>query len=282
MSLLPDGFTFSQGSLQDYVDCPRRFELRYLLQLSWPAVESEPARENERLLLQGTRFHLLIHQYLLGLSRHQLSTQVQDADLQRWWDAFLNRFDNDGAFSEPSTGLFPEASLTATLAGFRLVAKCDLIRIGLDGRLTIYDWKTSRTLPRRVWLKERLQTRLYPYLLVRSGTYMSSGNPVTPHQVEMVYWYADAPDELIRFQYSEEQYRTDGDYLTGLISRIQSHGLGEFPLTDKEERCRYCTYRSLCGRGIEAGALADMDADFLLKDFFDIEIKPEEISEIEY
>ena len=35
--------TLSQSSLQDYVDCARRFQLRYLDRLSYPAIESEPA-----------------------------------------------------------------------------------------------------------------------------------------------------------------------------------------------------------------------------------------------
>ena len=31
--------TFSQGSLQDYTQCPRRFQLRFLLNQPWPALE---------------------------------------------------------------------------------------------------------------------------------------------------------------------------------------------------------------------------------------------------
>ena len=41
MSLLPPDFHFSQRSLQDYVDCRRRFQLRYLQHLAWPAVEAK-------------------------------------------------------------------------------------------------------------------------------------------------------------------------------------------------------------------------------------------------
>ncbi|MCZ7553427.1 MAG: PD-(D/E)XK nuclease family protein [Anaerolineales bacterium] len=40
---LPEGFHFSQTNLQDYRECPRRFKLRYMLGLAWPAIESEPA-----------------------------------------------------------------------------------------------------------------------------------------------------------------------------------------------------------------------------------------------
>ena len=59
---LPADFQFSQGSLQDYADCPRRFQLGYILRLAWPAVEAEPVLESERRQLQGQAFHLsLIH-----------------------------------------------------------------------------------------------------------------------------------------------------------------------------------------------------------------------------
>ena len=54
---LPANFRFSQASLTDYLDCPRRFQLRYLLEQAWPAVESEPLLERERLAELGRRFH---------------------------------------------------------------------------------------------------------------------------------------------------------------------------------------------------------------------------------
>ena len=32
----------------------------------------------------------------------------------------------------------------------------------------------------------------------------------------------------------------------------------EFSLTADEKRCAYCTYRSLCNRGVSAGSLSDL------------------------
>ena len=54
---LPPDFQFSQSSLQDFETCPRRFELRYLQRLSWPAIESEPIQVAERLAQLGADFH---------------------------------------------------------------------------------------------------------------------------------------------------------------------------------------------------------------------------------
>ena len=65
---LPSYFQFNQGSLQDYVDCPRRFQLKYIEQLAWPALDAEPALESENNFQQGAAFHRLVQQYLLGVS----------------------------------------------------------------------------------------------------------------------------------------------------------------------------------------------------------------------
>ncbi|MBA4379648.1 MAG: hypothetical protein C0393_03000 [Anaerolinea sp.] len=71
-STIPTPFTFSQSSLQDYADCPRRFQLRYIEELAWPAVESEPALENERHQQEGLFFHRLVQQRLVGLPVEKL------------------------------------------------------------------------------------------------------------------------------------------------------------------------------------------------------------------
>ena len=69
---LPVDFHFSQASLQDYVECRRRFQLRYLVKLAWPAVEAEPVLENERQIQIGGQFHRLIQQYLVGIDVEHL------------------------------------------------------------------------------------------------------------------------------------------------------------------------------------------------------------------
>ena len=50
-------FTFSQASLQTYTDCPRRFQLRYVLNVRWPADHDQPVIERERRAREGQEFH---------------------------------------------------------------------------------------------------------------------------------------------------------------------------------------------------------------------------------
>ena len=283
MSELPEGFQFSQGSLQDFVDCRRRFYLRSLIRLQWPAAQSEPMLEHERYLQQGSDFHRLAQQALLGLPVERLAASVSGDDLERWWERFVEYL-HQLTRAEPGSGwqLYPEISLTAPLDGYRLIGKYDLIAVHPQGRLCIYDWKTSRQRSKRQTLEKRLQTRLYPYLLTRAGAFLNAGAPIQPEQVEMVYWFAEHPQQPERFVYSSAAYQADEAYLTSLIETVQRLDETDFTLTDNERLCAYCVYRSLCNRGVAAGDLAAFDAESDHDAPPSIDLDFEQIAEIDY
>jgi hypothetical protein len=248
-----DRFEFSQSSLQDFVDCRRRFQLRYLQRVAWPALQAEPARENERHMQRGERFHRLAQQYLLGVPEARLTRMAEadeDKNLLRWWTNFIDCIppDLDGA-------RHVEVSLAAPLAELRLVAKYDLGLLRPDGSVVIYDWKTSQRRPKRASLLARLQTRVYPYVLVQAGAALSGGSSLDPRQVRMLYWFAepDQPPELL--EYSLARCQEDEQYLRDLVSQVRMLGPHEFEMSPSDKPCGYCVYRSLCSRGEKAGAL---------------------------
>ena len=253
---LPPEFKFTQSNLQDYVECARRFELRYVQALEWPAIEAEPVKERERHMQQGADFHHLVHQHLIGVPAEKLEALAADEPLRRWWAGYVRH----GLTGLPEGPRYPEMALTAPLNGFRLLAKYDLIAAEPGGRIVIMDWKTAERRPARTRLAARLQTIVYPYLLVLAGAHLNGGTPVKPEQVEMVYWFAEDPANPERFPYSAEQYARDGEHLAALVDEIKARA--QFDLTADEWRCKYCTYRSLCRRGVEAGDLSELDADF--------------------
>src|SRR5215208_7169600 len=82
--------TLSQSSLQDYVDCAQRFKLRYLDRLAYPAIEAEPALENEKHQQEGEYFHRLVQQHLIGIPAEQVGKLANTDNLQRWWENYLN------------------------------------------------------------------------------------------------------------------------------------------------------------------------------------------------
>jgi hypothetical protein len=261
--LLTD-FQFSQNNLQDYVDCQRRFQLRYALRQAWPAVDAEPILEKENFLRQGAIFHRLVQQHLMGLPIEKLIPPLADPDLRRWWANFREK----GLLGLPEKR-HPEIALSIRLAGYPLVSRYDLIAIEAGKRAVIVDWKTARHRPPRRWLENRLQTRLYRYLLVRAGTHLNGGQPIPPEQVEMIYWFTNFPDEPEHLRYSSAQFQADEGYLTDLLEHIISQDDAVFPLTADERPCRFCTYRTLCERGERAGTLDEEAALFGFTEDFD-------------
>jgi CRISPR/Cas system-associated exonuclease Cas4 (RecB family) len=276
---LPSPFTFSQSSLQDYFDCPRRFQLRYVDQLRWPAVEAEPALENERRQQQGQFFHRLAQQFLLGLPADRLSRLASSPDLARWWNHFQQSFPNPSDFGK----LHAETVLSAPIRNHRLLAKYDLIAVR-DGKAAIYDWKTYHKQPKNEWMAIRLQTRVYRYLLAVAGGSLipkgdaDGGQAIRPESIEMIYWYTDFPSEPAVFRYDEAQFKRDASALEKFVSEIEART--QFELTDEEAKCRYCPYRSYCNRGVGAGDWHDAETEAEADETFDINF--EQIGEIAF
>lgn len=264
--ILPENFDFTQGNLQDYLDCPYRFYLRHILHTKWPALVVDDALDFELRGQAGGRFHRLIQQYLLGIPEDRISelvTEDPNPDLTAWWEAFL-------AHVPPwlRGQRWIETTLATRLAGHRLVAKYDLILVEDHAGLTIFDWKTAQKLPRKDWLLARVQTRLYRLALTDAGSIFTAGDPVAPEQIEMNYWFAAHPQSPVSLPYSHSDYQRDHADLTRLIEEISTSEPASFHRTHDLKQCRFCVYRSHCDRGVQAGDLAAFD---------DFDLEPEDI-----
>jgi CRISPR/Cas system-associated exonuclease Cas4 (RecB family) len=262
----------SQSSLQDYMDCAQRFKLRYLDRLSYPAVETEPTLENEKHQQEGEYFHRLVQQHLIGIPGEQIEKFANTMNLQRWWENWKS-FRSLQDFGS----IYTEATLSAPLGKYRLLAKYDLIAVQ-NGKAIIYDWKTYRKRPRNEWLAARMQTRVYQALLVNAGAHLNNGQPFEPEQIEMIYWFADFPNDAARFAYTSAQFKRDWDSLLKLSEEIGS--APSYPLTEDRQKCLYCTYRSYCERGIQAGNMEQAEAEMEAEELFDVNF--EQIGEIAF
>ena len=79
----------NQSNLQDYLDCPRRFELNVLQDKSWPAATTRPLSAIEHSIHQGNRFHQICQQYFTGISPSLIRKSLNDPVLVEMWDAFV-------------------------------------------------------------------------------------------------------------------------------------------------------------------------------------------------
>jgi CRISPR/Cas system-associated exonuclease Cas4 (RecB family) len=273
--VLPNTFQFNQSSLQDYVDCPRRFQLRYVLMQPWPGLITDSPAQHEQHMQRAADFHRLAHQHALGLDADHLAARIHDETLARWWRTYLEHQPPD----LPHAIRRAEAVLAAPLAGYRIVAKLDLLAVEPGERLVVVDWKTVLKRPQRSVLARRLQTRVYRYLTVEAGAAFNNGHRPRPEQVEMVYWFAVSGGDTERFPYNTDQHAADRAYLAELISRIASNKDSPWPLTADERTCRFCNYRSLCDRGVRAGFLDELEED---TESGELDIILEQVAEIEF
>ena len=262
----------SQGSLQDFVYCRMRFQLKYVRQQIWPAVSVEPALEHEVNSLKGQQFHSYVERYYL-LREYLSSDEVQqligsaiaDPEVARWWNAYLA----EPPLNLPEEVVVPEARVSIDFAGHRLVGVFDLLAVEPEQRVVIVDWKTARRRPTREVLSDALQTRVYPILAVHGlGSYF--GGYVDPARITMVYWYANYPGEPHVYHYSDAQYKVDYAFVRQLLMDVslvigQADVLAEMTLDEKH--CHYCGFRSFCDRGVLPG-VGDLGGDF---DFVDLD-----------
>ncbi len=267
--LIPEDFAFSQSSLQAYSDCPRRFWYTYVEQLPWPAVEASPVQEHEALMRLGAQFHRLVQRAEIGLDLDELD-QSLPPPLDDWFADYraYRPADLTGARVEVECNLSitlevaVEGSITPMTV--RLAAKYDLVAATQAGRMVIIDWKTGRRRTDPVQLRRRLQSIVYPFVLVEAAPYLGWGS-IVPEQLEMRYWFTAAPTQPIVFRYGSSQHDANRQQILALLASILSGKTNaDFPLAPDSEAtrmrlCRFCTYRSRCNRGVEAGRLDDLD-----------------------
>lgn len=281
---LPSTFAFSQSSLQAFENCPRRFWLAYVERLPWPAVEAAPVQEHETLMRLGSTFHRLVERAEIGIEPERLEFRLVDP-LDQWFRAYLDHRPAD----LPADFIETERVLTIPFGNeeqqFRLAAKYDLITAdalsaeaqdsdssGDTGRVVIVDWKTTRRRADPANLARRLQSQVYPFVLVEASKNLPFG-PIRPEQVEMIYWFTSAPMQPIRFRYDAAQHERNRSRLLAIFDRIVTgNEEDDFPkVADTEANrrhvCGYCVYRSRCNRGVTASdveILEDIDEVFAI------------------
>lgn len=270
--------TLNQKNIQDFLDCPRKFQLLSLDNLCWPAALSDNLMKIERSTFLGNQFHMICYQYFSGISPDQIGDSIVDPDLKIMWENFLPF---GSKFLDHS--VYPEQLITSSLLNFRLVAKFDLVVKVSSDKYIILDWKTGANKPSREILNNRVQSYLYPYIFHQSGADLIGEISIKPDQIEMHYFYPSSTEPHEIFPYSSQAHDEVSSRLEGILSKLTNifQATDEFPLTDDRSQCLYCVFRSLCDRGVAPGSIENylpFEHENLSNEIFDIG----QISEIEF
>lgn len=261
----------SQSGLAAFTRCPRRFYLRFVRRLEWPAPLTGSEQEWERSLLRGEELHLFIQQAALGIDVQNLVGALGDSQLASWWQNFVE-FPPHQPLGESHT----ELELMVPIGGqpaagpHQLIARFDrlIVSSGDDGaQIHIVDWKTGT--PRDSSSLERSwQTIVYRYIAVEaSSRLVADGSQVPPNRVSFTYWQAEAPEAPVILSYDDSAHTAAGKQIAAAVERIEQRlldPLGEdaFERTTDVDACRHCPYRSYCERGRQASPGVDVEPDY--------------------
>ena len=242
-----DALTLSQARLLAFLTCRRRFQLRYLDQLSWPDIPLVPQQRSA--VEQGQKFHQLLERFFLGLPINELD--ITDRQLRMWWKSF-----QEFVLPLPSGRALPELRLTVPIGRHFLTGRFDLVIIDSEKDqplIHIYDWKTSRPRP-MVELQDDWQSKLYLAMMAESkNALIKESGMLRPEQITLTYWYVADPQTARTITYSQKQHEQNWAEIQELMAEIESClKTGLWPLTDNWSHCRSCTYWAYCGR-FEAG-----------------------------
>ena len=250
--------SISQGHLNIWEICRRRYQYSFLEELSLP----EADLQRKKNLLLGSNFHLLMQQKELGLDVSSLASS--DPKLQSWLAAFEHQppamIDGDRLCEHRRTLEMPiEISLHHSensdhgQACFVLTAIYDFLILG-DRQAQILDWKTHQVAIASEKLKTNWQTRLYLYLLAKTTSYV-------PEQLSMTYWFANTAESVI-IDYSQVEHDQTEKKLQQILKAISQ--AQDYPkLVIDSPDCKYCEFRDRCDRG-------DMLTSTIPSNIFDI------------
>ncbi len=240
----------SQSALQSFLVCKKRYQLRYLQQVQWPAEQFAPLVESEKRIKAGEFFHKLAHQYFLGLPAEILEAQARQyghPQMLVWWQNFLRSITNGVINISTLTHRSAEKNAFGQLGGYTLAAKFDLIGFSSTG-IHIFDWKTNQTKPPTAKLEADLQSLVY--LLV------AHLSPLVPldlrhgNNITMAYWFANHPQQPVEIHANAHKLAEAEKTILEILKRIEAET--EFAEVEDLRVCTGCVFRSYCGRGVAA------------------------------
>ena len=229
--------TITQTQISAFERCRRFYFLKYIEKLAWP-VENTLSAEIQR----GADFHLLARQLIMGLDPSELIIPSESEILRRWIDDFCAKIQ-----LREQDRVCAEKEVSAVHAGVLWLGMFDALAVK-DGRITIFDWKTTGHPAAAAEYLRSPQTKLYRFLAKMCAPRILEIGPqqLPAENIEMIYWFPEHPDAEIRLPYSERSFREDLTWLEYKAAEMSSEDPGDYPRTDKTGNCRFCEFETHC------------------------------------
>ncbi len=228
--------------LKDFLTCPRRFYYRYILEIMVAEREEEPnmgslihaaleaaAGSKVRFASHGDYFSFVMDNLYKSASK-----AMQRLEISIEWEERLKRFceldfENMTSMSHPVVEDWCEVGFE----GFTLSAKIDRVDVSQSTVRTI-DYKTSKKVEKTV--EDENDFQLLFYRLWAESVYPGK-------RLETLYW------DLYKGVEIPVDTSERGERLKKILNELAVMQKIRFEKTYDESACRYCDYKTACGRG---------------------------------
>lgn len=234
----------SQAHLTLLDTCDRKYQYVFFDALATP-----PTYDQQLTTQWGSQFHLLMQQQAMNLPVGAIAPANEEmaASMAALAAAAPEVFENSS--SQQIDEQFRQSEHRRTLAfnGYLLTVVYDLLILGTE-QGQIFDWKTHQQPPKKEWLQQEWQTKLYLYVLCETTA-------LQPEQISMTYWFVRLGEpakqpSFYQFSYSAAQHLQTEQALQSLTSRLtRMSEQFKFPkVPEGSDRCESCAFNVRCDR----------------------------------
>ena len=257
---------WSPTALDAFFACPRRFMLKYIMGIP------EPEDYDPFEIISAMDIGTLAHSLMEALGRETMGADTFRKKAAEYFDRFLKEHppliaENVSAvrdqfleMMDSAYNMDPHREITLEEediyctheSGVKIHGFPDRVEKLDNGTYLVVDFKSGRSVKHvQDDIATCLQVIIYAYLMEQKGFHVSGGE----------YRYIRR-GETVTCRFDKDMKQKLSDRLTLFKNSVQS---GSFPAAnaseDGENPCKYCKYRSICGRDSDSGDAEEGGAD---------------------
>lgn len=253
-------FTLSNSKINTYETCPLKYRFQHIDHVPLKD-KSSPA------LIFGRVIHEVLEAYH-HTDNHQVQQSILDILEDKWRSGefsfpqesdqhhqeavdILTRYASSHPPDEPQIAAV-EHPFEFEQSGIMIRGKIDRIDMDPSGRVTLIDYKTSRSPLNPAQAKQEMQLGLYALYVAQAGDVEVRGRSLgnLPDAVTYYYLREEEPEVTIRYQPGE--LAGHEERIAAVVDGIRA---GQFPTTDDTRTCNFCDYKDLICPKWEQGSL---------------------------
>ncbi|MBQ6520251.1 MAG: PD-(D/E)XK nuclease family protein [Anaerolineaceae bacterium] len=219
----------SQSQITEYERCQRLYYLKHIRKLAWPYIA-----KTSDVTDKGSKFHKLVNDLYMGIPADMLCRSIDDAVVSDWFYAFCKNNPLQGY-----KNIATETERSFVSFGIIWFGKFDAAA-EKNGKLEIFDWKTSKKKRSAAEYLSSPQTRLYRLIAKESS------KKLLPEDISMTYWFPQYPEEPIRLSYSTEAYESDLKWLKEKSAGMTAEEEYCYSKQENAKICSSCAYSTYC------------------------------------